>query len=109
MIHIMSFLTSRLMASLGSCGIVQSNALSQPREIASFNIKVTSIGTYLNGRYFYILRSMWWRLNWIALKSDSSKTWVFFFFFGGGGCSPTEKSAATDLNWDNFTCNAVDI
>jgi hypothetical protein len=47
MIHIMSFLTSRLMASLGSCGIVQSNALSQPREIASFNIKVTFIGTYL--------------------------------------------------------------
>jgi hypothetical protein len=33
------FLTSRLMASLGSCGIVESNALSQPREIANVNMK----------------------------------------------------------------------
>jgi hypothetical protein len=34
------FLTSRLMASLGSCGIVESNALSQPREIANVNMKI---------------------------------------------------------------------
>jgi hypothetical protein len=34
------FLTSLLMASLGSCGIVESNALSQPREIANVNMKI---------------------------------------------------------------------